>query len=48
MKDKAKIAKKEIFVVLACAVFLLPGIGAISSGGHHSDWPAWMRNFKDY
>jgi len=35
MKDKTKIAKKEILVVLACAVFLLLNIGAIGRGGRN-------------
>src|SRR4030066_1745547 len=33
MKDETKFTKKEIFVVLGCAVFMLLNIGAIGSGG---------------
>lgn len=33
MKDKTRFTKKEILVVLGCAVFLLLNIGAIGSGG---------------
>jgi prepilin-type processing-associated H-X9-DG protein len=35
MKNKTKIAKREILVVLACAVFLLLNIGAIGSRGRN-------------
>ena len=33
MKNKTKLTKKEILVVLGCSVFLLLNIGAIDSGG---------------
>ncbi len=33
MKDKSRFTKKEILVVIGCAVFLLISIGAIGSGG---------------
>ena len=56
MKYKTKFTKKEILVVLCCAVFLLLNIGAIGSGGRRiakdlvclSNLHNWSAIFENY